>query len=252
MLKGVKKATPESSRRRLPIIPTILRVIKAVWQKDPSPRDARMLWAASCQCFFGFLRSGEIVCPTEPSFDRQSHAPCLCRRYGGPQVSPFRDTGSHQGIQDRPLPARGYTAHRCGRRRTLSGGGSAHVHGLQGWRPWPAIYMGGRSIPYPRSIRGRCTGCTYQRGLQRDKLCRSQLSNRRCNHGLTTWNPGLSHPDPGSMAEQCLYLLYTNGTGNLTRGSKDPSSRLGNCRKARWDGVVCVGNWAISSYCMDY
>ena len=37
MLKGVKKATPESSGRRLPITPTILRAIKAVWQKDSSP-----------------------------------------------------------------------------------------------------------------------------------------------------------------------------------------------------------------------
>ena len=37
MLKGVKKATPESSRRRLPITPTILQAIKAVWQKDPPP-----------------------------------------------------------------------------------------------------------------------------------------------------------------------------------------------------------------------
>ena len=69
----VKKATTESSRRPLPITPTILRAIKAVWQKDPSPRDARMLWAPSCLCFFWFLRSGEIVCPTETSFDPQSH-----------------------------------------------------------------------------------------------------------------------------------------------------------------------------------
>ena len=39
----------------------------------PVPRDAMMLWAAACLCFFGFLRSREIVCPTESSFDLLAH-----------------------------------------------------------------------------------------------------------------------------------------------------------------------------------
>lgn len=73
VLKGAKKATPESSRRRLPITPRILLALKQVWHKLPSGRDAQMLWAAACLCFSGFLRSGEATCPSESEFDPDSH-----------------------------------------------------------------------------------------------------------------------------------------------------------------------------------
>ena len=32
-----------------------------------------MLWAAACLCFFGFLRSGEVVCPSDAEFDSSVH-----------------------------------------------------------------------------------------------------------------------------------------------------------------------------------
>ena len=73
VLKGVKKATPASSRCRLPITPTIMLALKRVWQKVPNRRDAKMLWAAACLCFCGFLRSGEATCPSETEFDPESH-----------------------------------------------------------------------------------------------------------------------------------------------------------------------------------
>ena len=81
VMKGIKKSSPQSVRSRLPITPGILRDLKKVWQKMENKWDAKMLWAASCLCFFGFLRSGEVVAPTETDFDSQCH---LC--YGDVRV----------------------------------------------------------------------------------------------------------------------------------------------------------------------
>ena len=72
-MKGIKKSSPQSIRSRLPITPGILRDLKKIWQKMENKWDAKMLWAVSCLCFFGFLRSGEVVAPTETDFDSQCH-----------------------------------------------------------------------------------------------------------------------------------------------------------------------------------
>ena len=79
VLKGMKKAIPAGSRRRLPITPEILLKLKAVCQKEPNVQNAKMLWAASCLSFFGFLHLGEVGMPSEGEFDPQCH---LCLMFG--------------------------------------------------------------------------------------------------------------------------------------------------------------------------
>ena len=74
VVKGVKKKTAgRPARCRRPITPQILAMMKQVWEHEPDKFDAAMLCAAACMCFFGFLRSGEVVVPSVSEYDPAVH-----------------------------------------------------------------------------------------------------------------------------------------------------------------------------------
>ena len=75
VVRGFKKrASGSRARIWLPITPNILRQLKSVWERKEDSKDACMLWAASCLCFFGgFLWIGEAVVPSNSSYDPEVH-----------------------------------------------------------------------------------------------------------------------------------------------------------------------------------
>ena len=76
VLQGIKRSQAAeglSSRPRLPITAAILRTLRRSWESQGPTFDRRMLWAAACTCFFGFLRSGEATVPSRSAYDPAIH-----------------------------------------------------------------------------------------------------------------------------------------------------------------------------------
>ena len=74
-LKGIKRIQAQkggSPRSQLPITPSLLRMMKGVWAPSAG-HDQKMIWAACCLAFFGFLRIGEMTVPDGGCFDPSVH-----------------------------------------------------------------------------------------------------------------------------------------------------------------------------------
>ena len=79
LLRGIRRLHAQqdsSSRIRLPITASIMRRIKTQLAGDPTAYLNKLIWAACCTGFFGFLRCGEFLVPNGVQFHPSYHL-CL-------------------------------------------------------------------------------------------------------------------------------------------------------------------------------
>ena len=71
IVKGIRRSQTNNSRPRLPITIQLLRDLKLALHNATAltVHNKRMLWAAFCVAFYGFLRASELCSPAASSFD---------------------------------------------------------------------------------------------------------------------------------------------------------------------------------------
>ena len=75
VLNGLQRSQTSHSHPRQPVTVSILRQLKASLQahRDLNRFDKRLLWSAFTLAFYGFLRGGELTCPSATQFNPARH-----------------------------------------------------------------------------------------------------------------------------------------------------------------------------------
>ena len=102
--RGIRrvKALQPGSRPRLPVTPSILRQLRALWSQSVHDYDVILTWAACYTAFFGFFRIGEL---TEQSMRSCSGVVVTATdgRVSGYAGIPLHGEDSFASIEDRSI-----------------------------------------------------------------------------------------------------------------------------------------------------
>ena len=118
-------------RTRLPITTDIMRLLKWSWEARGIDFTTVMLWAVACTCFFGFLHirggngaGGISVLSGRPPIDKR------CFRQLPHQ--PDKDLCEDKGVENRPIPPRGYNMPQEDGARNVPCRGPSQLHCTEG------------------------------------------------------------------------------------------------------------------------
>ena len=133
------KSSELSGRQRLPIIPSILRQIRALWSTRAPEFDIVMLWAACCTAFFGFFRMGEIMSATTKGQQHDRGVMVDDVAVDNPHKLSHYGENPFEVLQYGPIQEGGRHLYGKDRRRFVPGVGTISVSGHQGQCTRPAV-----------------------------------------------------------------------------------------------------------------
>ena len=139
-MRGIKRVEAQSGgtpRLRLPITPPIMRLIQGVWSASASQSETKLIWAACCCFFFGFLHArGNMTIPDDSSYDPTVHLSVGDVAIDNPHHPMFLRVTIKQSKTDPFRKGVDYWSHRY---RPLSGCRRVKLHGVQGCTAGAAI-----------------------------------------------------------------------------------------------------------------
>ena len=171
-----------------------------------------MLWAASCMCFFGFLRSGEIVVPSDGAYDPSAHL-----SYGDVRtdslVNPSYITVAIKASKTDPF-RKGVTVHIGATKSQLCPVAAVLAYMVQrGSQAGPFfLFEDGRRLTRDRLV------AEVRRALERAGVdpshysgqWGSQFQDRSSDYGSSMWSARLPDQDTGEVGECSVHGLHPN------------------------------------------
>ena len=172
-----------------------------------------MLWAVAAMCFFGFLRVGEVVVPSDLAFDPSIHLSATDISVDS-HLSPTYVAVNIKVSKTDPF-RRGVTIY-LGRTQSYMSGG-CHPEICGGERPLEETWKTSNTQAICLSSTGGA-GC-HRCGLI--KVLQSQLLHRGSYDGSGIGSPGLSYQNDGKVGEFSLPFAHLYPKRHDLRSGKD-------------------------------